>query len=99
MEPEFPSADDYASERARFAGGEVVDIQALQRAVVERYRNQVLVDINGDCLRLAVFEGEYRWHFHPETDELFLVVAGELHIEFVDRPEAVLREWQSLVVP
>ena len=99
MKPEFPSADDYAAERAQFSGREVVDIQAVQQAVVEHYKNQVLLNVNGDCLRLSVFEGEYRWHYHPDTDELFLVVAGELHIEFEGGEEAVLREWQSLVVP
>jgi mannose-6-phosphate isomerase-like protein (cupin superfamily) len=99
MTSEFPGDDEYASERARYAGLEIVDIQALQGAVAEPYKNQVLLDVNADCLRMAVFEGEYRWHCHPDTDELFLVVAGELHIEFEDAQEAVLRPWQCLVVP
>ena len=59
----------------------------------------MLLDTNGDCLRMAVFEGQYRWHYHPDTDELFLVVAGELHIEFAGAEEAVLGPWQCLVVP
>ena len=70
-----------------------------QRAVSASYSNRVLVDINGECLRLAVFEGEYRWHFHPDTDELFVVVAGELHIEFHGRAGAVLGPLQCMVVP
>ena len=41
---------------------------------------------------------EYRWHFHPDTDELFVVV-GELHIEFPGRAEAVLGPLQCMVVP
>ena len=99
MKPELPSAEDYASERARFGAREVVDLQAVQREVSEAYRNQVLLDINGACLRLSVFEGQYRWHQHPATDELFLVVAGELHIEFEDGAEFVLHPWQAMVVP
>lgn len=99
MTTEFPSADEYASERARYAGREVVDIQALHDAVTESYRNQVLLNVNDDCLRMAVFEGEYRWHYHPDTDELFLVVAGELHIEFAEGEHAVLQPLQCLVVP
>jgi mannose-6-phosphate isomerase-like protein (cupin superfamily) len=50
-------------------------------------------------MRLAVFEGEYRWHHHPDSDELFLVVAGELQIEFEGGAKATLTEWQSVVVP
>lgn len=99
MEHELPSAEDYAAERARFPALAVVDLQALQREVSERYRNQVVLDANAECMRLSVFEGEYRWHVHPDTDELFLVVAGELHIEFENAPDAVLHEWQCLAVP
>ena len=99
MTQEFPSAEEYAAERARFPALAVVDLQALQREVREAYRNQVLLNANGECLRLSVFEGEYRWHRHPDSDELFLVVAGELHIEFEFAPEVVLREWQCVVVP
>jgi mannose-6-phosphate isomerase-like protein (cupin superfamily) len=99
MSQELPSAEQYAAERAGFPALQIVDLQALQRSVQERYRNQVVVDVNDACLRLSVFEGEYRWHLHPATDELFLVVEGELHIEFADRPEAVLHAWQCLVVP
>jgi mannose-6-phosphate isomerase-like protein (cupin superfamily) len=77
----------------------VVDIRAEQAAVTEFYRNQVLVDVNADCLRLAVFEGEYRWHRHPDSDELFLVVAGALEIDLADGHRLELKEWQSVVIP
>lgn len=97
--PDTPSAEDYAAERARFAALELVDLHALERAVTEPYKNQVLVNSNGECMRLAVFEGNYRWHHHPRSDELFLVVSGELHIEFADRPDAILGPLQCMVVP
>lgn len=99
MTKDLPSADEYAAETARFSPLAVVDLQALQREVTGGYRNQVVLDVNGECIRQSVFEGEYRWHRHPATDELFLVVSGELHIEFASAPEVVLREWQCLVVP
>lgn len=98
MEQVLPTAEQYAAERPRFPALAVVDLQDLQREVSEPYRNQVVLNANGECMRLAVFEGEYRWHRHPRTDELFLVVAGELHIEFEAASEVVLREWQCLVV-
>jgi len=99
MKAQFPTAEDYALERAKFCALEVVDIQAVQQSVADLYKNQVLLNVNDNCVRLSVFEGEYRWHYHPTTDELFLVAAGELHIEFDSGAEATLREWQSMVVP
>jgi mannose-6-phosphate isomerase-like protein (cupin superfamily) len=99
MATEFPSAKDYSAEQARFPALTVVDIRAEQGAVTEAYRNQVLLDVNDHCLRLSVFEGEYRWHSHPDSDELFLVVAGQLEIDFQDGVQARLAPWQCLVVP
>src|SRR5690606_9198327 len=99
MDKAFPTAQAYAAERARFPARQVVDLQALQREATEAYRNEVVLDCNDACLRMAVFEGQYRWHHHPATDELFLVVAGQLHIEFDDGAEPVLYPSQCAVVP
>jgi mannose-6-phosphate isomerase-like protein (cupin superfamily) len=84
---------------ARYPAMTVVDIRLTEAAVTDSYKNQVLFNINKECMRLAVFEGEYRWHHHPDSDELFLVVAGELQIEFESSPQVTLTEWQSIVVP
>jgi mannose-6-phosphate isomerase-like protein (cupin superfamily) len=99
MKSRFPTADEYAAASARHPAMTVVDIRSEQAAVTDSYRNQVLFDINGDCMRLAVFEGEYRWHLHPDSDECFLVVAGDLRIDFEDAASVTLGEWQGIVVP
>jgi mannose-6-phosphate isomerase-like protein (cupin superfamily) len=99
MKSRFPSAQAYSAQRARYAALSVVDIRAEQATVTESYRNEVLVDVNDDCVRLAVFEGEYRWHQHPDSDELFLVVAGTLQIDLADGNRMELSEWQSVVIP
>lgn len=99
MKSEFPTAHEYSSERANFPAMTVVDIRSEQAAITDSYKNQVLLDVNKDCIRLSVFEGQYRWHHHPDSDELFLIVAGKLQIEFEGGALATLTEWQSIVVP
>lgn len=99
MNPEFPSAEEYASERARHPALTVVDARAEGVAVTEFYKNQVLLNVNGECLRLAVLEGQYHWHHHPDSDEMFLVVEGELQIDFAEGPRATLTPWQTVVIP
>lgn len=99
MNTHFPSADEYAAQEARCPGSRVIDIQACQRDVHEPYRNEVLANVNNGCLRLAVFEGEYRWHCHPDSDELFLVAAGKLQIDLAGNRTVELGEWQCMVVP
>jgi mannose-6-phosphate isomerase-like protein (cupin superfamily) len=99
MKSPFPSAQEYSAQSARYPALTVVDIRTEQAAIAESYSNHVLVDVNTDCMRLAVFEGEYRWHQHPDSDELFLVVAGVLQIDLAGGSRLELTEWQSVVIP
>jgi hypothetical protein len=51
---EPPSAEEYSSQRARSAAMTVVDIRAKQAHVTDAYNNEMLLDINNDCMQLAV---------------------------------------------
>jgi len=99
MASRFPSADEYSTQGARYPQLTVIDVRDCEQTASEPYRNDVLSNVNGDCMRLAVFEGEYRWHCHPDSDELFLVVAGKLQIELDGLDTLELTEWQYVVVP
>ena len=99
MPPSLPSADAYMNEPVRYPPLTIVDIAAEAAAVSDEYRNQVLSQVNTSCMRLAVFTGEYRWHHHPQADELFLVVEGCLEIDLADERTLTLAPWQSVVVP
>jgi mannose-6-phosphate isomerase-like protein (cupin superfamily) len=99
MKSKFPTAQEYSSQKAHYPTMTVVDIRSEQAAITDSYKNQVLFNVNKECMRLSVFEGEYRWHYHPDSDELFLVVAGELQIDFDGRAQVTLTEWQSMVIP
>jgi mannose-6-phosphate isomerase-like protein (cupin superfamily) len=91
--------DSYANEPVKFAALQVVDLAAEAAAVVESYRNQVITRVNGSCLRLAVFDDVFRWHHHPTSDELFLVVEGTLVIDLADGTELRLGAWQAVTIP
>lgn len=77
----------------------VINLAAEGAASTEPYRNVVINRVNESCLRLAAFEVEYRWHFHPDSDELFVVVDGTLEIDFVDAPTLHLRTWDMITIP
>ena len=99
MTPSFPSAEAYANEPVRYPPLVVVDIAAEGAAVTDDYRNQVLSQVNTSCLRLGVLSGDYPWHQHPHSDELFVIVEGLLEIELADGRMLRLGPWQSVVVP
>ena len=94
-----PTAKTYASEPVRYPPLHVVDLAAEGASVMERYRNMVITRVNDSCLRLAVFDEAYRWHYHPTSDELFLVVSGCLAIDLADGRELHLQPWHCVTIP
>ena len=93
------TSDAYANEPIRYPPLQVVDIASEASAVSDSYRNVVMNRVNGSCLRLAVFNDVFRWHHHPTSDELFLVVEGTLVIDLEDGTELRLGPWQAVTVP
>jgi mannose-6-phosphate isomerase-like protein (cupin superfamily) len=66
-------------------------------------RHDLLPDLfsqrgNGYDVKVVKLEGESVGHSHPETDELFLVLSGELTIQLRDR-DVVLGQNDIFVVP
>lgn len=96
---ELPSAKSYAEEPVRYANLQVIDLTAEAAGVTEPYRNMVLNRVNKSCLRLAVFEGDYRWHKHPASDELFVVLEGCMVIDLEGGKQIELRPLQACTVP
>ncbi|MCF3121364.1 cupin domain-containing protein [Streptomyces arenae] len=45
---------------------------------------RIVTSVNDYDVRVAKVEGEHVWHVHDDTDEFFLVIAGELHIDLRD---------------
>jgi mannose-6-phosphate isomerase-like protein (cupin superfamily) len=94
-----PTAERYAKEPVRYSALQIVDLAAEGAAVTDRYRNMVISRINDSCLRLAVFDEAYRWHYHPSSDELFIVVSGCLAIDLEGDRELQLLPWQCATIP
>lgn len=64
----------------------------------DHWQPRVVAELNDYQVKLAKIEGEFVWHRHDDTDELFFVVAGELVIEFRDR-SVTLGPGELIVVP
>ncbi|NEQ24021.1 MAG: cupin domain-containing protein [Microcoleus sp. SIO2G3] len=67
---------------------------------------KVAGELNGQQVRLVKVKGEFAWHHHDTEDELFLVIKGQLAIEFRDRealPErtrtVTLNPGEFIIVP
>ncbi|MBL6651807.1 MAG: cupin domain-containing protein [Reyranella sp.] len=64
----------------------------------EQWQPKVVAELNDYQFKIVRIEGDFLWHDHPETDEAFLVLDGELRIDFRDR-SITLGPGEMVVVP
>ena len=64
----------------------------------EQWSPRIIAQLNDYHFKLAKVQGEFIWHDHPETDEVFVVVKGHLDIMFRDG-KVSLDEGEMFVVP
>ncbi len=48
------------------------------------WQPRVAAEMNEYQFKLVRIEGDFVWHDHPETDETFIVLKGQLRIDFRD---------------
>jgi len=80
-----------------------MDIQAINLAnklslFDEYWSPRIIAQMNDYHIKLAKIQGEFIWHSHPDTDEIFIVIKGEMRIEFRDS-HTKLSECDLCVVP
>lgn len=54
--------------------------------------------LNDYELKIVKVQGDFVWHQHDETDEVFLVLDGELRID-APEGEVVLGPWEAVTIP
>jgi len=77
----------------------VVNLKQAASSVQQTYKNFVIFSVNNHCIRMAVMQGEFRWHQHPHSDECFLVVEGLLEIDLADGRRFRLQPGEVFTVP
>ena len=64
----------------------------------EQWQPKVVASLNDYEIKLVKLKDDFVWHNHEETDEAFIVLKGEIHIEF-ENHTVRLDEGEMLVVP
>jgi len=50
----------------------------------ERWKPKVVAEMNDYQFKVVKLQGEFVWHDHKDTDETFIVIEGDLRIDFRD---------------
>ncbi len=64
----------------------------------EHWSPKIIARMNDYHFKLVKVQGDFVWHSHAETDEVFIVLDGELVIDFRDG-QVILKAGEMLVVP
>lgn len=83
MSDPAPDVINFAEKLARFS---------------EHWSPRVIAEMNDYQFKLAKLHGDFVWHKHDDTDEVFVVIDGRLSIDFRDG-RAVLGPGEMIVVP
>ncbi|ULH14226.1 cupin domain-containing protein (plasmid) [Deinococcus sp. KNUC1210] len=81
------------------SGPDAIDLLALAAAVPQGPFNQVFMADGGHRARLTLTTSVGPWHRHPNTPETFLVLQGELVLEFRNERPVRLSPGMALSVP
>lgn len=61
-----------------------INLETKLRMVSDYWSPKVVADFNGHDVMVVKVKGEFVWHSHPDTDDFFLVLKGNLVIELRD---------------
>src|SRR3954463_8723420 len=64
----------------------------------DRWQPRVIAEMNDYQFKIVRIEGDFVWHDHMDTDETFIVLDGELRIDFRDG-SVTLGPGEMFVVP
>ncbi|MGN7744328.1 cupin domain-containing protein [Pseudomonas sp. 22526] len=64
----------------------------------DHWQARVIAEMNDYQFKLVKLQGDFIWHDHPDTDETFIVLEGQLRIDFADG-QVTINQGEMFVVP
>lgn len=76
----------------------VVNFGEKFRKIKEQHSYKIIAQMNNYHFKLVRMQREFIWHKHPETDEVFVLIDGNLQIDL--RGETlILKKGEMVVIP
>jgi mannose-6-phosphate isomerase-like protein (cupin superfamily) len=63
---------------------QAINLQQKLDLFEEQWTPKVVAEMNDYQFKVVKIQGDFVWHDHPETDETFIVIEGDLRIDFRD---------------
>jgi len=75
-----------------------INFQHQLALITDHWAPRVVAEMNDYQFKLVKVVGDFVWHSHKDTDETFIVLEGQLRIDFRDGSVA-LSAGEMLIVP
>jgi mannose-6-phosphate isomerase-like protein (cupin superfamily) len=75
-----------------------INLSAKLAKFSEHWSPKIIAQMNDYHFKLVKFQGDFVWHDHKDTDEVFIVLDGEMTIHFRDG-KVTVKEGELFVVP
>lgn len=76
----------------------VINLKEKLAKFSEHWSPRIIARMNDYHFKLVKFKGDFVWHTHHDTDETFIVLEGEMRIDFRDGT-VDLKEGEMFIVP
>lgn len=77
---------------------EKVDLAAMAASLPDQWVPHTVGSYNGDHVQVIRVQGEFVWHHHDRTDDLFICLAGNVRVQLRDG-DVELGPGEMLIVP
>src|SRR5260370_33718462 len=62
----------------------VVNLETKLKMFLDHWSPKIVGSFNGHDIMVAKVQGQFAWHSHPDTDDFFLLLKGNLTIQLKD---------------
>lgn len=76
----------------------VVNFEEKFAKIKELHSYKIVAQMNDYQFKLVRAKRDFIWHSHPETDEVFVVIDGEMQIDLRDKT-LQLKKGEMVVIP
>jgi len=80
------------------SAADVIDINGSAASITDNYKNFVATALNDHVVRMSVMTEDFYWHYHPNSDETFMVIEGTLLLD-LENETIELHKGQMITVP
>lgn len=77
---------------------EAINFSEKLSKISEHWKPKIIAQMNDYHFKVVKLQGEFVWHKHDDTDEVFIVLDGEMSIAFKEGA-VLLKSGEMFVVP